>query len=196
MNLEDLYTELDGELNAVEWTLGRGCAPGCGACCRRPTRHIEASAAEFEPLARRLWESGEAESVLEAAKRAGAEGWCVLYQRGPDHPYPQGRCGAYQNRPLVCRLFGAAAVRDKTGRPQPTWSQIQLQTDPDLPQRFARLVSEGWVPPLAAEWRLRLAAVVPEAAGALLPLNDALARALEREGLRRSLAEKPGEEPR
>lgn len=184
MEFDAVYTALEEQSLRTAERTGQRCAPGCGACCRRPTREIESSAAELLPLARRLWESGQAPALLDKARAAGAEGWCVLYEPGGDGPYPLGRCGHYANRPLTCRLFGFAAVPDQKGKPRPLLSPVMKARDPDLVLRFDQAVEEGAQPPLAAEWRFRLVAADPEA-GDLLPLNEALVRALEQEGLRR-----------
>lgn len=178
-----LYQELAEKTAEAARVAGLRCAPGCGACCRKPTRDIEASAAEMAPLARALWETGEAEAVLGRAREAGADGWCVLYEPGPDSPYPQGRCRHYDQRPLTCRLFGSAGFRDKVGRIRPTWSPIMRQHNPGVSEQYDRALNDGWSPPVAADWRLRLAEADPRALTDLEPLNNALVRALEREGL-------------
>jgi Fe-S-cluster containining protein len=182
MEFDPIYEELEGQIAGVARGAGLACAPGCGACCRRPSRAIEASVAELRPLARHLWETGEAEATLDRAWRAGAEGWCVLYEPRDDGVFPRGRCGHYPFRPLTCRLFGFSAIRDKSGRYRPLLSAVMKEHDPGLPHRVEAALEAGLRPPVASEWRLRLAEVDPEAAVRLLPLNEALAAALEREG--------------
>lgn len=182
MDVESVFQELDQVVAQVAPRLGLACAPGCGACCRRPSRQIEASAAELAPLARHLWNTNQAESVLEAARVAGAEGWCALYQPGPDSPYPQGRCGAYAHRPLTCRLFGASALVDKEGRLRPTLSAVMKRHDPGV---ASRVEADPSGLPIASQWRFRLGSADPRTLD-LRPLNEALVQALEAEGLRRT----------
>lgn len=183
MDFDRLYEELDQQIRQTADKTGWRCPPGCGACCQTPSKNIEASVAELRPVARRLWRSGGAEGVLDQARQAGAEGWCALYQPTPGGSPTQGRCSAYAHRPLTCRLFGSSAVRDKAGRPRATLSAVMKATDPDLAPRLDAAVADGLEVPVAAEWRLRLAEVAPESAVDLLPLNEALVRALEIEGL-------------
>lgn len=181
VEFDHLYQELDEHIQRAAGATGWRCLAGCGACCRTPSRNIEASVAELRPLARHLWRSGQAEGVLVRARDAGAEGWCVLYEPG-DGAF-QGRCSAYRWRPLTCRLFGSSAVRDKGGRPRATLSARMKEADPGLGARIDAAVTSGLEIPVAAEWRLRAAEVAPEAAVDLRPLNEALGLALEIEGL-------------
>lgn len=183
-----LYSELDGVLGRASEAAGLKCLPGCGACCRRPSRAIEASPAELAPMARRLWTEGRGADLLDRARRLGAEGWCAVYEAGPSEPVPQGRCGAYADRPLTCRLFGFSSVRHKDGSRKPLLSAPMKNAVPGLADRVAAAERAGAPLPEAAEWRLRLAEADPSAAVELLPLNEALARALEAEGLRRRLS--------
>jgi Fe-S-cluster containining protein len=181
MEFDPLYEELDQQIRQTAERTGWRCPPGCGACCQTPSKNIEASEDELRPLARNLWAAGGAEAVLEQARGAGAEGWCALYEPGPGPT--QGRCTAYEFRPLTCRLFGSSAVRDKAGRPRATLSAVMKAADPGLGQRVEDAVARGLDVPVAAEWRLRMAEVSPRATVDLLPLNVALVRALQTEGL-------------
>lgn len=191
MELDTLYTALDRCLQPAA-RAGIRCAPGCGQCCERPSRQIEASVTEMVPLARALWTEGAAERVLDRAEEAGAEGWCVLYEREPgEGPYSRGRCLHYGFRPLTCRLFGYSVVTDGRGRTIPWASPVMKTRMPDLGARFEAVDSI----PTASDWRARMAEVSPEAAFDLLPLNEALAQALRREGLVRRLSEDEGSTP-
>jgi Fe-S-cluster containining protein len=183
MEFDALYNELEREIGRSASLTGQACPPGCGACCRRPSRHIEASTAEMRPLARHLWAEGRAEEVLARAREAGADGWCAVFEPGDGTANLGDRCTAYGFRPLTCRLFGYAAVRDKTGHPRPNLSAVMKDRDPGLVQRIDRLTTEGLRMPVASDWRQRMAEVTPDAAVNLLPLNEALVRALEAEGL-------------
>lgn len=182
MEFDALYNELEQEIRRTAGLTGQVCPPGCGACCRRPSRHIEASTAELRPLARHLWSSGEAETVIDRAREAGADGWCAVFEPG-DRTAHGDRCTAYRFRPLTCRLFGYAAVRDKTGQLRPNLSAVMKDRDPGLAERIGRLTAEGLRLPAASDWRQRMAEVTPDAAVDLLPLNEALVRALEAEGV-------------
>lgn len=182
MSVESVFEELDRLVAEATPRLGLACAPGCGACCRRPSREIEASAAELAPLARHLWTTDQAEAILAAAREAGAEGWCALYQPGADSPYPQGRCGHYAHRPLTCRLFGASALVDKQGRLRPALSAVMKAHDPGI---VSRVEADPSGLPIASQWRFRLGSADPRSLE-VLPLNEALVKAIEAEGFRRT----------
>lgn len=88
------------------------CKAGCdGSCCTHFIPDVSETEAEF--LAYGLIKEGKDDLVLELM-RAKEENtpYCPLYIA--DSPY---HCSIYKWRPLVCRLFGAAAVTDKNGEP-------------------------------------------------------------------------------
>jgi len=192
MEFDALYRDLAEQISDTA-RRGLRCAPGCGQCCERPSAQIEASVAEMHPLARHLWQTGGAEQLLDRARSAGAEGWCALYQKEPgDGSYSRGRCEHYDFRPLTCRLFGYAAVLDRHGGPVPLLSPVMKALNPE----WTTQIGDAGALPMATVWRSRMAEVDPQAATDLLPLNEALVRALEQEGLAVRLSQGTPREPR
>lgn len=184
-----LYADLDQALARLRLATGLRCAEGCGACCLRPTQEIQATVYEMLPLAFTLLSEGLGGETLEKALSAGAQGRCVLFE-ARDETAGLGRCGRYGFRPLVCRLFGFAALRGKDGRPALTLSARQKAADPKTAAAAVRAVREG-APgveaPDYAHWAERLRALDPALAEKTYPLNLALAEALARAGLWLSL---------
>lgn len=174
--IPEAFARMDRATAAFAQASGLACPPGCGACCLSP--EVESSVDELGPMAAHLCETGRAEAVLEALAHAGSPASCVLYQPEPGNP-GRGRCGAYAHRPPLCRLFGFAAVRDKTGRPRLALCRVHRESAPETAERAARGVEEETCPaPFFVEHT---------APGPRQPINHALREALEKELLRRAL---------
>ncbi|MEN9835201.1 MAG: hypothetical protein RL011_1394, partial [Pseudomonadota bacterium] len=88
------------------------CREGCGQCCLKPG--IEVQVAEMLPLAMSLLESEEAATWYDKAA-ADPEGRCIFYAPDP-RDETLGQCQKYALRPIVCRLFGFAAVSTKDSK--------------------------------------------------------------------------------
>jgi Fe-S-cluster containining protein len=104
-----LLCEAEMEAFAFQRKAGVACPPGCGACCLDD--HPEDSVLAALPAARWALVMGLDEHVQRAALER-PEGPCVFYDM-----HGRGHCAVYPIRPLICRLFGFAAVRDKRGAP-------------------------------------------------------------------------------
>lgn len=181
--VRDAFARADAGTAALRAATSLACPPGCGACCLSP--EVETTVAEVEPLARALVEEGRAGALIE--RLADAPAPCALYVPEPDDPR-RGRCSAYRDRPLVCRLFGFSARRDRQGQPELLACRTMRAGDPDGVARAARAVAAGEVEaPVSADLARALVSELPGEAGRLLPINVALARALERELLRARL---------
>ncbi len=171
-----IYRAADQLTTAVIDGTGLACPTGCGACCIRTPPHV--SIADVAPIARAAVASGEAEALLARARTTGP-GPCILYAPGQ----LPGGCTVYPIRPIICRLFAFAAVRDKHGEPELAICREHSAADPAAPARVRAYLAAGGVTPYFAD--LQLEAHAPDDGPAeLMPINDALAIALERELLR------------
>jgi Fe-S-cluster containining protein len=188
--IPELFARIDAETAAFAAASGLRCPDGCGVCCENPGIH--ASVIELEPLAQELVARGQAEAALERAAAAGP-GPCVFYDaRGPG----QGRCSVYPWRPVVCRLFGFAAVRDKQGQPELAGCKVHKAVQPEVVEQARALVAGGQPVPMMAGWQQQVIEHGTSAAGALVPLNQAIRQALERALLAAALASAAaGDEP-
>lgn len=148
---------------------GLTCPPGCGACCASPD--VTASAAELAPLAETFVQDGRALPTLEALAAGDRAGPCVLYRPDPEDPR-RGRCSAYADRPLLCRLFGFGARRSRTGALEPVACRTLLAAHPTAQADLTTA-------PVLADHAHALAADLPDDAR-LLPINQALHDALHR----------------
>lgn len=179
----ELFSRIDAETAAFALASGLRCPDGCGACCENPGVH--ASVVELEPLARELVARGQAEDALDRAVAAGP-GPCVFYE--PDGP-GRGRCAIYAFRPVVCRLFGFAAIRDKRGRAELAGCKVHKAVQPEAMAHARALVAGGHPAPMMAEWQQQALELGASATGTLVPINQAIAQALERALLVAALSE-------
>lgn len=173
---------------------GLACPPGCGACCLSPL--VETIDAEVRPLAAALVDEGRAPFVLARLDALAAAGdrRCALYE--PEEKDPRrGRCGAFALRPLVCRLFGFAARRDRLGRPELIACSVMRAADPATVERAREDVRAGAAVPLLGDHVRAIAAEDPTGGARQVPINDALRSALERELLARRIAALAAEDP-
>jgi hypothetical protein len=130
------------------------------------------------PMALALIRRGEAAMWIERVVSAGAPSQCVFYQ--PDEEMPgNGRCQMYLWRPTLCRLFGFAAVMDKSGQPR-------LAACAKHKQLFSRdvamadvAIANGFPIPRFGDWQTQIANLDPYWGHQQMPINQALRVALE-----------------
>jgi Fe-S-cluster containining protein len=171
-----IYRSADEATTTVSAGAQLACPTGCGMCCTRMPPHVSVS--DMAPVARAAIAAGEGEALLDRARATGA-GPCVLFAPGQ----LPGGCTAYAIRPMTCRLFAVAAVRDKRGALELAVCREHTARDPAAPGRARAYLAAGHPAPIFAEYKVD--AHHPEAGAAeLLPINLALAAALERELLR------------
>ena len=113
--LWELYHELDAHMEVFKAQIGLECLRYCKTCCRTAEEQVEITLLEALPLGIHLWQTGQAELWLEKLSRLEPEEPCLFFRR-EDSTSAWG-CSCYELRPLVCRLFGFAAVLDKKGQP-------------------------------------------------------------------------------
>ncbi|NJL55473.1 YkgJ family cysteine cluster protein [bacterium] len=174
-----LYAEIDRQTAAFAEGTGLACPPGCGACCLSP--EVEATVLEMLPLAQWLVHEGRGEEVLADLVRWGIR-QCIFYGFQSEDG-TLGRCGVYAVRPLLCRLFGFAAVRDRTGRAQLAACWRHQETVPEAVDRARQAIGLGEPVPLFNEWAMRLSQLDPHYGVERLPINEALGRAIGYYGL-------------
>lgn len=173
-----LYRDADALTDQVSHGAGLSCPTGCGACCVRTPPHV--SVADMAPIARAaIARSVDDAEALHARATAVGPGPCVLFAPGQ----LPGGCTVYALRPVICRLFAFAAVRDKHGGLEIAVCREHTAADPAAPARARAYLDAGNPAPVFAD--LQLEAHDPDDGPAdLVPINDALAAALERELLR------------
>jgi Fe-S-cluster containining protein len=184
--LFEIYRQLDLQIEAFKKSTGLECLPACGRCCEVSFRQIEASVFEMLPLAIHLWETGRAEQILKRLEGPKHIDRCVLFDP-QDLPSRKGHCSAYPYRGLLCRLFGFSAVEDKYGRIQVSLCAVLKNQRPGLAEGIQRMVDEGLNPPLYRKYADRIILAPSPHVLPLLPINEAIRKALILVGYRREI---------
>jgi len=182
-SLRGLYARIDSEQAESRAAIAAAggelaCPPGCGSCC-------EGFVPDVLPIEARCladWLIRERPDLAERA-HSWAEGGAPREPPCPFHESARegGHCGVYPARPLICRLFGFASVRDREGRPsyalcrlmparegRRSWAGTAL--DEELGARLPDMASYGAL----------VGALVPDETGQRSLLTEALPAALGR----------------
>jgi Fe-S-cluster containining protein len=169
LRLDALYAELDGRLRAFAARAPFRCPPGCGRCSAKFEPDVLPVEAEYAALHAR------ANGVALGEPAPAPAGRCPLYREDdPRH------CPIYPARPLVCRLFGFAALPDKTGAL--LYTPCELMESPAGLERRSYRADElepppGSLPPSMPDYAARLSLVAPGEESARRPLGRALREA-------------------
>lgn len=175
--LRVLYTEVDDRTAAFQRASGLNCPPGCGLCCR--STKVEATILEMLPLAETLHNGAGGIDWMEKLDACKAEKPCLFFQPDPIVS-TDGHCRVYALRPLVCRLFGYAAFRDKNGTRKTTGCRRMRHPMTDDPERDSRW---GDTAPAFVDYSIRISTLYPELGSRLFPINFAAYAAFEKYAL-------------
>jgi len=165
--VKKLYGSLDRHLSAFKRRSGVQCASGCGECCMKENLH--ATVLEFLPAAYTLYLDHSCDQVLE---KIGVENdpVCVFY-----NPFGEaGKCAVYNDRGLICRLFGFSGRTSKTGdRSFITCSVIRDTLKEKNPGPVLDLA------PDMSSYYLRLYGIDTDLSIRYMPVNQAVKQAIE-----------------
>jgi uncharacterized protein len=163
------------------------CPEGCGSCCEIFLPDVLPVESDFMAD----WLLGNRPDLAEAimARDDGSPSAappCPFYESGREG----GCCGIYPARPLVCRLFGFASVRDRDGVEAYSLCRWMLSRGGRRAWSGAELEVElGSSLPVMADYSTAAIAIAPEEVGDRALLTDALPASLRRLSLRRRLGE-------
>jgi len=145
------------------------CQQGCYSCCLK--RDLYASSLEFFPLAYELYKEGTAETVYDKIGNLPQNAPCYFFT-----PFEQnGGCSRYNDRGLICRLFGFSSNTDKNDKPRLITCKGIKQTD-----AFQNLLpSVLGKSPNFSDFYIRLASLDFQLANEQLQINGAIHKALE-----------------
>ena len=178
--VSDLFAEIDRQTAAFQQATDLHCPSGCGKCCENP--QVEVTVLDCVPLAIALFAQGEGENWLTRLATPERD-YCLFYQPDPGQP-GNGRCTVYQWRPLLCRTFGFATVRNKWGEPELAACVVHKAKQPEAVQGCQTAIANGLAAPNFADLAMQLAAIDPTIGHKRLPINQAMQLALERVGFR------------
>ena len=174
--IEEVFRELDDHLTRTTSKTGMKCAHLCNACCR--TRNIEASAAEFIPLAAALYERGRI--FLTLLDKSDETGHCPLFM--PDAwKEGKGSCWDYEKRGLVCRLFGFGYRLGREGIAELVTCKVLKDSTPEAIDKARQLgIKSPDTIPIFRNYSMQLYSIAPDLAVQQLPINKAIRLAIEK----------------
>ena len=174
--VEELFDRLEKEIAVFQSKTHLHCIAGCGKCCSTP--EIDASPLEFLPWAFHLFLNGEAEEMLLQLQQK-SDSNCHLYRPLYFIDRSMGSCSDYRYRGLICRLFGYAASRDKYGQLRLATCKIIKQGQQENYNNAEEAISKGLYVPVFTDYYMQLSQIDNRLATTLLPINQALATAIE-----------------
>ena len=174
--LQGLYQELSETFSSYQSSTGLACLSGCGRCCLNPD--IEASVLEMIPFALKVYDEGKLDEWLLISQRPAAD-FCALFEGTSDG---QGKCGSYQERPSICRMFGVAGYFNKEHQATLSVCKFIREKYPDLTlETEARSSLENT--PMLSYWSSKLSDLEPQLIQERMPINKAIHLALEKVAL-------------
>jgi uncharacterized protein len=175
--VEDVFRDIDRDTGEFCAQTGLHCKDKCGHCCLKPD--IEAAVLEFIPLAYLLYREGTAETWLERLKEEQNKDnpLCILFSNRLIED--KGFCTMYEYRPIICRLFGFAAMTDKTYRPKLVTCEIIKKEFPGTYGDAVSGIEKGFPVPLMKNYYFRLMSIDLFSTQKRYPLNTAIRLAIE-----------------
>ncbi len=174
-SLQKVLQKIDQKLLEIQKQTGLVCPFGCGSCCNNP--NIEVSPLDWIFQAEIILETGTLEATLRKLEGQEKHSVCIYYNSDPGYR-GSGRCLVYENRPVVCRLFGFSAVRDKNGLKKASICKIHKEALPNESRKFALLAERTDFVPVFSEIYTEFLGIKPNW-GEQMPINLALKKALE-----------------
>ena len=171
-----LYGEVDRQTAVFAALSGLHCPGGCGDCCR--SEQVEATVLEMLPLAFHLFSTRQAELLIKRLEKDPDVKQCLLYQADFCRQGMWG-CSQYPHRGLVCRLFGFAGSRDRTGKPQLAQCKVMKTVEGTV---AIENLPVG-VMPLFSETGMRITSLNPTLGTERLPINRAILNSLYKAGI-------------
>jgi Fe-S-cluster containining protein len=174
-NLLKIYQEMSDSFSFYQSSVGLNCLPSCGRCCMNP--EIEASLHEMIPMALVIFKSGKCNEWIDKLTLAKNSLCLALI---PGEKEGEGKCGYYQERPSLCRMFGVAGYINKHHKV--SVSICKYIKEAHQFTNFPTHHKEDEIP-IMSDWSLKLMALDPRLNQDKMPINNALLLALEKVAL-------------
>lgn len=174
--VEKLFKVLNNDVQQLYNATGIKCAENCIQCCTTP--RIEATALEFYPLAYHLYKTRQAETMLAKIEQINAPSVCPALNNLTLEGTRPG-CMFYDNRGLVCRLFGYSYSTDKYGKRRLNTCKTIKTEQPEQLERANKLLETKPAGPKASDYYSRLQIIDFHAAQKLYPIGEAVRIAIE-----------------
>jgi len=173
-----IYAQIDQKVSVFQKTTGIKCLFGCGHCCA--SGKVKISPLEFIPLAQHLFQRGEVDALWPYLIE-NQEGTCVFFREDLTK-FENGHCTVYPWRAATCRLYGFGVKQNKYGTFEPITCQF-LKNDfykviKDLDKNNSKDVCPSY-----DSFMVQIASLDPILGRTPLPVNQAIAKALEKYAL-------------
>jgi len=173
--VEQVFKQLDKATQKFGKQSNLKCLTNCNLCCLK--KGLEANVLEFLPLAYHLVQNNLHDAVLDLL--ATEPEHCINLAKNPALGQTAG-CGAYEQRGLICRLFGFSAVQDKNSKLSVyTCAHIKHEY-PDEFKRASELINtNGMNIPLVTDFYYQIYFIDPQMANDYNPINVSIRKAIE-----------------
>lgn len=165
--VKKVYDEMAETFSSYQSQTGLKCLPNCGRCCLNPD--VEASILEMLPFALKIYDENKMDEWLLKTENT-TQNYCLLFV--PTGGEGEGRCGSYNERPGVCRMFGVAGTFNKH-------HEVTLSICKYIKENQPELTEINSTTPLIPEWSSKLSTLDPDLTQKKVPINQAIHKALE-----------------
>ena len=174
----DLYQKIDKIIDRFKKVTDLDCPRGCSYCCRH--WWVEATVLEVLPLAMEIYNRGQEEAIMKQIqeRQACEESLCVLLLPESNKEV-DGYCAYYAWRPLMCRLFGFAARKNKHGQLEFCSCRIIREVNPWSVRRAEMALQGNLKVPVYQEAFMEIASLDTSRGFHRLPINLAIKEAIE-----------------
>lgn len=171
------FKELDLKIISFKNKTGLKCKLACGDCCLYP--RIHATILEFIPYAHKMIVLGKAFELLEELKKKEISSSACIVYNSSNLITSQGYCSEYENRGLICRLFGYSANLQKNGIPAMITCSIIKSNHPGIFKSPESILEYSENLPIASEYYFKLQSIDLSLSLQTFPINIAIRKALE-----------------
>jgi len=174
----DLYQRFDKIIERFKRVTNISCPKRCSYCCRH--WWVEATVLEVLPLAREIYARGQEEAIMKQIqeKQTREDTLCVLLLPESNKEV-EGYCAYYAWRPLMCRLFGFAARKNKHGDLEFCSCRIIREVNPWSVKRAEMALQGKLKLPVYQEAFMEIASLDTSRGYRRLPINLAIKEAIE-----------------
>jgi len=173
--IERVFKQLDRETQKFGKQSNLKCLTNCNLCCLK--KGLEANVLEFLPLAYHLVQNNLHEAALDLLDTEPEH--CINLAKNPALGQTAG-CGAYEQRGLICRLFGFSAVRDKNSKLAVyTCTHIKHEYPEEFKRASELINAKGMNIPLVTDFYYQIYFIDTQMANDYNPINVSIRKAIE-----------------
>ena len=171
--VRQVFKDLDQQIAGFQSATSLHCKWGCGKCCFKSD--IDATILEFLPFAYHLHQLGNAQEWLDKINNVDTSICQIL---NPTQ-LSAGLCSEYEQRGLICRLFGYSARTNKYGKKELVTCQIIKTEQAEAYEKATAEIDQGLPIPVMNQFYMQLHGIDFELTRDFYPINEAIKRAIE-----------------